>query len=382
MLNVSADSSGHHGCSLWINLHHAYAEDSDGKHKVKKDHVVVTHYSSRHLQVHIEAPRLSLTVQVLHAPKIAAWGEDHVRAFWKERAAELNQRRAGAECVVLADANSHVGSVPTDHIGAAGAEEENAEGILLQQFLAATSCFVPSTFDEFHQGAHWTWKAPGQDGTFHRLDYVAVPITWRAFEQCTRVWYDLEALQTREDHMALRYQCLFCRAQPASSYTTPRCRAVRPPRDMSAEDRRLFAHDLLSAAPVPWHVDVDVHYAHEVDRLTTVGTTFCEALPVKPTQSYLTPHTLQLVQGRKAYRAYIRAEANERARRVKVAVFTAFRLCAQARVIVADAASCVNAWLADVDISIAAALERLYELTTAIRAAVKRGQGHIPQRVG
>ena len=34
MLNVAADDQGHHGCALWINLHHAFAHDGEQAHKI------------------------------------------------------------------------------------------------------------------------------------------------------------------------------------------------------------------------------------------------------------------------------------------------------------------------------------------------------------
>ncbi|CAE7354823.1 HERC4 [Symbiodinium microadriaticum] len=265
MLNVAADEQGHHGCALWINLHHVFARDGEKAHRVHRDQVVMTHYSPRHLQVHITTPPLNLTVLVLHAPKIQAQGEEAVAAFWQERAEELSQRPPNSECVVLADANSHIGSVTSDSVGAAGAEEENREGFYFQQFLGRAACFVPSTFPDVHKGPHWTWVAPGDNLCTHRLDFVAVPLEWKPFDQHTQVWYDLEA-----------------------------------------------------------------------------------------------------------YRRYLRQEEVERQRRLVMVTFAALLLHARGQAFNVTMQACAEAWLAEIDQSLAHALDRLYELTTAVRVAVKR----------
>ena len=372
MLNVAADDQGHHGCALWINLHHAFAHDGEQAHKIHRDQVVMTHFSPRHLQVHITTPRLALTVLVLHAPKIQAQGEEAVAAFWRARADDLCQRPPHSECIVLADANSHIGSIVSDSVGSAGAEDENREGFYFQQFLRQIACFVPSTFPDVHHGPHWTWMAPGDNACTHRLDFVAVPLEWKPFDQRTQVWYDLEALQMRKDHMALRYHCAFCKLQPGTKHVAFRGRAVRPPRCPTTEERATFAAQLAALPAAPWHLDVDLHYLQQAQSLAQIGTGFCPVTPSHATQTYLTEATLQLVGQRKAYRKYLRLEEAERSRRLLMVAFAAFLLNARGQTFTEAMQTCAEAWLTQIDQSLAHALERLYELTTAVRAAVKR----------
>ena len=372
MLNSEADAQGQHGCALWINLDFVYAVEAGVKHKLQRDQVVMTSLSHRHLQVIIEAPRLKLAVLVLHAPKIMAQGVDFVEAFWKERARELKVHSRTFECVVLADANAHIGSITSDHIGTAGAEDENQEGCLFQQFLCQVGCFVPSTFGEIHTGAHWTWCAPGADGVKRRLDYIAVPLSWKSFEQKTQVWYGFESLQARRDHMPVLYSSSFCKAQPAASYSTSRRHSVRPPRELAAEDRQRFSCQLAAQPLVPWLVDIDAQYNCKVQQLTAVGQQFVEPPKLRPTNSYLTQGTLELVYIRREYRAYLGAEEIELQNRLMMVGFAAFHLLRRGRVFTDSMQRQVASWLTDIDHSLAHALERYGELTVAIRAAVKR----------
>ena len=372
MLNSAADEHGHYGCSLWINLAHIYAEENGVKHRVRKEQVVVTHLSSRHLQVRLEAPRLQMTILVLHAPRIAAQGLDCVEAFWRDRARELRPHSLTSECVVLADANAHLGSVLSDGIGPAGAEEENSEGSIVQNFLQQVGCFAPSTFGEIHSGEHWTWCAPGLGGVKHRLDYAFVPLMWRSFAQGTSVWYDLESLQTRRDHAPLTYWCTFCKSQPATRYHTSVRQSVRPPRDLAPTDRKDFACRVGALQQVHWLADIDAQYACKVQQLLDIGSRFVEPPQRKPTNEYLATSTIDLVQERRGYRTYMCQEEHELKRRLLMIAFAAFRLLSRGRVFTDDMQRSVGQWLADIDHSLAQALERYDELTVAVRAAVKR----------
>ncbi|CAE7197699.1 unnamed protein product [Symbiodinium sp. CCMP2592] len=335
MLCAGADETGQHGCALWINLKHVYA-------------------------------------RVLHAPRVAAQGLQAVELFWQARAEELQKRKSGADFVILADANAHLGDVLTAATGEAGSEPENAEGECFQKYLQDVGGCLPSTFARCHRGEHWTWTSPGLNGVRHRLDYVGVPLEWRDFEHETQVWYELESLQARQDHMPLCYSCTFCQVAPAQRYRTAKRIAVRPPRDVSKEGRRAFAAFLDAAPLVPWTIDIDAHYNQQVETIKH-GAEKLDAEPVCQANSfYLRQSSLQLIRVRRAYRAYIAAEETERLRRVKLVVLGALRHHAQRARIGRHAPDAANRWLWEIDISLARALERYQELSVAVKAAVKR----------
>ena len=204
------------GVLLWINRHFEYAQEGSVRYKIQPSQVLVAFCSERHVQVHLETPCLRLAVLVVHAPKAHKPRDPDVEAFWRDRAQELLRRPQGADCIVLADANGHLGSVPTAHVGSLGAESENQEGASFHHFLCQVDCHLPSTFPG-HTGQHWTWRSPGADATTHRIDFVALPLRWQAFVTHSSVWFvwfDVEALQARQDHSPVYVSGLPLRGPP------------------------------------------------------------------------------------------------------------------------------------------------------------------------
>ena len=104
MLSAQATPQGHGGCALWINKRHIFATDSQRKHRLDPKGVTVVSSSPRHLQAHIELPRLRLVVLVVHGPRAASPRDPAVSQFWAARAREVQARPSGMDCIVLADA--------------------------------------------------------------------------------------------------------------------------------------------------------------------------------------------------------------------------------------------------------------------------------------
>ncbi|CAE7727756.1 unnamed protein product [Symbiodinium sp. CCMP2592] len=372
MLNSQATTGGHGGCALWISKQHIYARDASHNHRVLANQLTVVSSSPRHLQVHIETPRLKLAVLVAHGPRAATNNDATVSSFWTERAQALCGRPHGMECVVLTDANSHVGSLATTFIGGHGAEEENFEGSCFHDFLTAVGCFLPATFDHFHSGPHHTWKGPGDNPVSHRLDFVAFPIEWFSFDIRTVVWEGFEALQARQDHVPTLALVRFSKLQAASSYQMSRRKPCRPKVDPTPQQSALFQNALCQASTAPWHLDVDTHYDQWVSTLLAAAQPLCEEKQPTTTQEYLTQPTLTLVHRRAAIRRYIWQENHEIQRRRLIVGFTALLLNRSGGAFTQRAQQSAETWWRQLDISLAHALAQLYETTTAIRAAVKR----------
>ncbi|CAE7255245.1 unnamed protein product [Symbiodinium sp. CCMP2592] len=174
MLCTAADSQGSYGCALWLNLGLPLTPGQPST-KVRRDQVVVTSFSPRHLLTQVDADRLRLTILVAHAPRGKASDVAEAEAFWQARQTEVARRPEGSEFILLTDSNSHLGSVHTDAVGPHDGETENLAGAVFHSFLLATHSFLPSTFSCYHQGSSWTWIAPGADTARHRLDFVALP---------------------------------------------------------------------------------------------------------------------------------------------------------------------------------------------------------------
>ena len=372
MLSAEATAAGHGGCALWINKHHVYAREAGREHRIQEEHITVTSFSPRHLQVQLVAPRLNLTVLVLHAPRAVGSALDEVRAFWQARRQDLQCRPAASDFILLCDANSHLGSVETLPVGPHGSELETPAGAEFAAFLQEVQGYLPSTFSDLHEGEHWTWCGPGADPVRHRLDFVVLPQGWRNLSQTSWIWYDFEALQARQDHMPACVHVTFRKASAPHAYTTAKRRAIRPARELSKEARATFVTTLERGGACPWWEDVDTHYLRWVRQVATAATEVCEPPVVQPTNEYLTPATLALVWERRDYRRYIRAEERELERRLQMIAFGAFILHLQHGTFTPAAHRSIGEWLQAIDISIARALERFYELTHAIKAAVRR----------
>ena len=372
MLSAEATAAGHGGCALWINKHHVYAREAGREHRIQEEHITVTSFSPRHLQVQLVAPRLNLTVLVLHAPRAVGSALDEVRAFWQARRQDLQCRPAASDFILLCDANSHLGSVETLPVGPHGSELETPAGAEFAAFLQEVQGYLPSTFSDLHEGEHWTWCGPGADPVRHRLDFVVLPQGWRNLSQTSWIWYDFEALQARQDHMPACVHVTFRKASAPHAYTTAKRRAIRPARELSKEARATFVTTLERGGACPWWEDVDTHCLRWVRQVAAAATEVCEPPVVQPTNEYLTPATLALVWERRDYRRYIRAEERELERRLQMIAFGAFILHLQHGTFTPAAHRSIGEWLQAIDISIARALERFYELTHAIKAAVRR----------
>ncbi|CAE7759893.1 unnamed protein product, partial [Symbiodinium necroappetens] len=269
-------------------------------------------------------PKLNLMVkvQVIHAPSAASVPVADLTSFWSARLHELNTRPAGADFILLCDANARLGSVATEAVGAHHCEEENVAGTLFHDFLSRAQAWVPATFAGIHQGASGTWRSP--QGQWFRLDYVVVPIGWLDFTFSTEVLYAVETLQKKDDHVP----------------------------------------------QVPWHVDVDAHYAQLSSSWRWQARGLTERSAPEPRQPFLTDSTLGLIAFRTALRHYLRTEAAERSRRWLFIGFAAFVLARDQNAFTSGALRSADEWLWDLDVSEARALSALYVSSRTIRQSV------------
>ena len=371
ILNSAATDAGSYGCSLWLNLSLPYAYDGPRPLRLERSHVVVTSLSPRHIQVQVDAPRLSLTILVAHCPRFLEDG-CAARDFWASRTRDLATRPAHSAHVVLTDSNSHVGSVQTDAVGSLDPEAENEAGELFHEFLLRNQLFAPSTFTAFHSGQSWTWIAARGDDARYRLDFVCVPQEWAAFELASKVWIDFEALQARDDHYPVVLKAAFGRFAPATRYTVHARVAQRPPRNLPWQQVQNFSVALGASGTPGWDVPVDAHCRHVTSALCDAGALLQVSSTTRPRQPYLTPDTLALVHRRAAVRGYLRAEEHELRRRRLLIGFASFVLARDGRAFTPHALALAHEWLQDIHRSVARAWDMLGWLSTSVRTAVRR----------
>ena len=202
----------------------------------------------------------------------------------------------------------HLGSASSTAVGTAGAECENQAGAAFHACLVSSGLCVPSTFPEYHQGQHLTWKIGSSLG--HRLDYVAVPEEWSAGALVSSVWHDFDHVHDADDHQPVRLHCELVRkaasAQPKAFFKAPRPQAGTDPGQLQC-----FQYALEAMPRVGWQVDVDMHYAAFVRSTLWCWTEFVKDTPRRRCKPFVSEGTLEAIEHRRQVRRFLVAEETE-----------------------------------------------------------------------
>ena len=257
MLHSSCTKQGCFGCAIWLSKNLPVVVAKNHVHYFTKDVCTVLVSEPRSLIAQVDMPGFSITIVSAHAPYDGHHSQC-AASFWRDVGNVVSLRPSGAQLIVLADSNAHLGSISSQAVGTAGAETENQSGAAFHAFLIEFGLFVPSTFDEIHRGQHLTWKIGSVSG--HRLDYVAIPDTWIVGELVSSVWTDFDHLHDVDDHQPVMLFCELARHQPLQR-VKDKVQAPRPRADTDPGQLQCFDFAVGVLPPVDWHVDVDTHYA-------------------------------------------------------------------------------------------------------------------------
>ena len=100
----------------------------------------------------------------------------------------------------LMDANSsRLGSVTSRAVGEAGMTVENTAGAWFHEWLLHNEFWLPSTFENTHQGEHHTWYHA--TGASARLDYVTLSEHFTPSQVRSWVSTDIDVSLQRIDHL-------------------------------------------------------------------------------------------------------------------------------------------------------------------------------------
>ncbi|CAE7337947.1 CFDP2 [Symbiodinium sp. CCMP2592] len=369
LLHSGANEAGNYGCALWISKDIPYATVAGKPLCLEPQHCTVSATSPRHLVVCVEAPYLRLGVLVVHAPSDPQDEHGILHAFWAARTQDLGRLPKDVPILLLADANSRLGSLESEAVGSHHAETETPAAAHFHSFLLRNGLWLPATFPEAHNGASWTWQSP--HGDQHRIDYVGIPQSWARFVCRSRVWHTFEALQRRCDHLPVILECTFARegrSHTADAFRRIACR----PNDLDPDvDRQAFSQAVHSAPLVAWTADVDSHFASFVRVWTAAGRSVQPHSPARPQQSFLTAHTLGVIRARKDTRLALRVAEKELQRRLLVTAFAAFTHSrAGSRLTATDVAATWH-WVKQANQRLAVTWGQLNRLGTDVRQAVK-----------
>ncbi|OLP91297.1 hypothetical protein AK812_SmicGene27032 [Symbiodinium microadriaticum] len=370
MLQAGATPQGVGGCALWISKDRPYARHQGRDLYFQAQHATVVGFSYRHLNVCLVAPFLRLYVVVAHAPSMVNHTEAEVRAFWRDRLQDLKRRPEGMDYMILADANARIGEVVTSAVGPFQAEQENRAGAILHDFVLAAEGFVPATFSDHQRGPGTTWCSP--TGQLRRIDYIILPAAWHGLGITTCTLVGFEALQRREDHTPVAATVRFGRRICQGAYRQRFQAASRPQPAIDPSQRQRQLDTLTAINTAPWWMDVDGQYHWFVSGWQSAGQVLSDRASKPPTQPYLQEATLADVENCRALRTYLRAEAQERDRRLQVIAFAALLLAARGQVFNESAQNTIGVWLWELDHSEARALALLRHFVAKVRQAVKQ----------
>ena len=182
----------------------------------KKEHFKILAFDPRFLILKIDTPYLRAVLIVGHAPHT---GNDMgiIESWWEQLHAAVPQAYAKWPLILLCDANAAVGFETSQHIGEHQASKQDEKAAAFESFIARNELWIPSTFAEYHQGDGMTWEHTS--GKKKRLDYVCIPMAWRA-QSCTSWISDaIDPTLVRNDHAAACAEIKFLAAYPLMTAT-------------------------------------------------------------------------------------------------------------------------------------------------------------------
>ena len=304
MLHSSCDSHGCLGCALWLSKTVPVVYSQHQSLYFTKELCTVLLSEPRVLIAQVDISGFPVTLVSAHAPYDGHKQLSSVD-FWRSVGDVVASRPSGAQLVVLTDSNGHLGSASSTAVGTAGAECENQAGAAFNAFLVSSGLCVPSTFPEYHQGQHFTWRICSSLG--HRLDYVAVPEEWSAGALVSSVWHDFDHVHDADDHQPVRLHCELVRraagTQPKAFFKAPRPQAGADPGQLQC-----FQYALEAMPRVGWQVDVDMHYAAFVRSTLWCWSELVKDVPRRRRKPFLSEGTLEAIEHRRQVRRFLMAE--------------------------------------------------------------------------
>ena len=311
---ASAAAKGHAGTELWFAR--SMGIDASSATRV---------VSSARLLV-VRAPlcnRPCLFVAAHAPPGVPGWWAGTVETICRANRDRL-------PIIMLVDANAHVGSCVTQHVGQSGAEQEDECGAAFHEALVQLQLAAPATLLD---GAGPTWLCP-RTGRWKRCDYVLVPLEWTA--ACFRPRTDLSgmlAIGTKEDHRVTSVSVRLSGSTARKVATGKRyCRLALKRAEVRAAVKE--AWESIPALPANW-------CAESAERaLTQVSMEVlqAEAPPSAPAPRahWITDDTWALLRGHATERRCF-FRALERRNRLRLSIVVSLWACAAVQLRVARA---------------------------------------------
>ena len=237
VLSGSATKRGQGGVQLWMRKQ---IPTTFGNIEIGVSDLRILHATSQRLVVRWAHPGCRILFVVAHAPTDE--DEEILQAFWDATTDAIPVAYRQWKTIVLADANSRLGSVTSPAVGPHHADEENGKGACFHSWLLNHNLFVPQTFPLCHEGEGHTWTHP--KGTTARIDFVAISNDVKIEDVATWISSNVDLTLHRRDH-----ECV-CASIGISYF----------PADRRPRDKRV-SQVLEPSTDVAWPLDVHTHAA-------------------------------------------------------------------------------------------------------------------------
>ena len=273
------------------------AIDDDGN-TIKKDQITYLGGSEEHIILRIQTPSAKFILVGGHAPH-AGYDKKVIEEWWRNLENEIDKKAKGWEIVAALDANARVGGVTSEHVSDHQEEGESPSGEILHQFLTRTNQWLPATYQECQIGDGITMMYP--NGSTSRLDYVALPLTWKKHKVANEIRNDLTNRNSLFDHRPVLLEI-----QGKIEVQERRSMKKRGKRiDLKKEENRKRFQAMLKqgAGTYPWELDIHTHVA----RLNTMLRDTAEEVGKKDDTShkkkqYLSEDTWKEIQEKRQIR--------------------------------------------------------------------------------
>jgi len=318
LVYASGASNGNWGCELHVNTLLPYATQSAKKWYFNARHFNMLVAEPTCLIIRVVAPKLCCHLCVAHAPHSKVKGGiDQITKWWENLARRLQHYD---DVILFIDANAHVGSQLSTHVGPVHPEVQDQCGGFYHDFLRETNLMLPATFS--FQGSLADSK------TFkhaHRNDYVAVPVATTYSLLKAYNWHHFDMLNRGLDHIPT---CV-----DVEYYLDIGNRNDASWRELSI-DRQLFTDynavsyfkHLVKQIPLPdSDVLVDQHAEFNTQQVHTAMKTAFAMLPGRKVKTHLSENTWHLVQIRRTVNGFFQDSNNAIEKRYQITILRAWR---------------------------------------------------------
>ena len=286
---ASGDHQGQQGVELWVNLTQPFGwQNGRPLYFVKKDIVVIS-ANPRLLIARVCNLHMDFMIAVVYAPQSGIAHSERA-SWWHDTMTTMQETVQNKELVILIDANAASGACDDHHVFQQD-DKDTSGTTFLRELLETQRLCLPATTDR-HHGEQHTWICPAtQQG--HRIDYVAIPITWLTSCTISRTIPELD-LGNIGDHTAVGLEVQWHQFAQATSRTSQSTDKY----DRVAVSTCVAEQQLRAYVPPAWDTDIATQVAHCNHHLVQTLKSSCPRRKHGPKKPFIT-ETMWHLRGQK-----------------------------------------------------------------------------------